>query len=171
MTDLGAFGLVVANRISSTNACPHRSSTTPRIRSTSTTMSVPRVLQPTRRATLPPVHSRTRPRRRCKHSLSSIRRILHPRIMLILGMKLDRVSARILHGAELWFLARRPGRRARVVLACASARLRIRMRSLKDLGRGQGDESSEVGGLLLMLKGDRYLAFGTGWVGSCYLQI
>ena len=98
---LGGFGLAVANRTSSTNACPRRSSTTPRIRSTSTMTSVLRLLHLTRRATLRLVNSQTRPRRPCKDSLSTIRRTLHPRITLILGMRLDRVIARILHGTEI----------------------------------------------------------------------
>lgn len=131
-TDFGWVRFAVANRISSTNACPHHLLTTPQRRSISTTKSVPRLLHPTRRVTLPRAHLRTRLRRRCKDSLSAMRHTIHPIITLILGMKLDRVSAPLPHGVELWFLARQPGRHARVVPVCASARSRIQMCLLKD---------------------------------------
>jgi len=128
---LGGSGFAVANRISSTNACPHHLLTTPQRCSTSTTKSVPRLLHPTRRVTLPRVHLRTRPRRGYKILLSTIRHTLHPIITLMLGMKVDRLSVPLPHGVELWFLAQRPGRRARVVPVCASAHSRIRMCLLK----------------------------------------
>jgi len=119
------FGFTVVNRISSTNTCPHHLSTTPRRRSTSIMKSALRLLHPTRRATLFQIHSRTRPRRTCELSLSATRETLHTLITWILGTRLARVSALLPHSAELWFLARRPGRRVQVAPACASARLRI----------------------------------------------
>jgi len=63
--------------------------------------SAPRLLHPTRHATLTRVRSQTRPRRKCKLSFSAMRQTLHPAMTRVLGMELGTVSVLRPHDTEL----------------------------------------------------------------------